>query len=117
LVNETNANWAMRHPMLWQIAAFHANERWREGQYHSMESMSPAERGFVAEVVNDFVRNRPALVLVDRDPPTPALKGFDYLEYFRSDPRFARMFGNYEFVGGSLNFRDFRLADWARVPG
>jgi hypothetical protein len=109
LVNETGANWAMRHPMLWQIAAFHVNERWRKGQYHSSESMSPAERDFVSEIVDDFVRNRPVLLLVDRDPPTPALKGFDYLEYFRSDRRFAEMLTCYEFAGGSLNFRVFRL--------
>jgi hypothetical protein len=115
LVNETGAKWGMRHPMLWQIAAFHAGRPWIKGDYHRLESMSDPERRFVGEVVDDFARNRPVLLLVDNDPPTPKLKGFNYLEYFKNEPRFAKIMTDYQLVARTPCYRIYRLADWARA--
>ncbi len=108
MVNETGVGWGMRHPMLWQIAAFYADGSWSRGGYHALEAMTPPERRFVGEVAADFARSRPALLMIDDTPPRPSLPGFDYLRYFSADPRFARTLREYERLTCTITFRVYR---------
>jgi hypothetical protein len=111
MINETGATWGMRHPMLWQIAAFYANDAWVKGRYHALDAMSDPERRFLSEITEDFERFQPGLLLVNDDPPTPALPGFDYLEYMRREPRFAQALVHYEYATRTPSFRVYRRRD------
>ena len=52
MVLEADARWGMRHPMLWQVAAFYRGGTWSEGRYHALTAMDGPERRFVAEVAD-----------------------------------------------------------------
>jgi hypothetical protein len=108
LVNETGVGWASRHPTLWQIPGFYQTEAWTAGGYHPWRSMAEEERDFMRSVVSDIERARPALLIVDLVPPTPTMAGFDYLDYFSLEPRFAAIFARYEFLEAVGRYRVFR---------
>ncbi len=91
LVNETSVRWASRYPTMWQLPAFCDRATPEAG-------CDPQERRFRDSVLVDLTSARPALILVDDLPPTPSLVEFDYLEYFRQDPRFADALANYRFL-------------------
>jgi hypothetical protein len=93
LVNRTGVGWASRHPTLWQVPGFR-----RGGDPRALpawDDLPAAERAFLGGVVSDLIAARPALLLVDRRPPTPDLRGFDYLAYLGREPRFAALFAAY----------------------
>jgi hypothetical protein len=98
--------------MLLPVAAFYPEGSWSPGRYHVAAEMSGEERRFVKEVVDDFVKSRPALLLVDEDPPTPLHGGFHYLDYFGADPAFAWALRDYERVARTPSFVIYR-----RRPG
>lgn len=108
MVMESGVAWGSRHPMLWQVAAFYPEESWSPGRYHAPGAMPGPERRFFGEVVADFLESRPALLLIDDDPPRPLLAGFNYLDYFGLDPAFARAMGDYEFVARTPSFAVYR---------
>lgn len=114
LVNETGVAWGMRHPMVWPIAAFYADGSYRPGTYRPLAAMSAPEREFVGEVAHDFAQSRPALLLIDDDPPRPTLPGFDYLRYFAADPRFAHALAGYEPLTRTIHFRVYRRKESRR---
>jgi hypothetical protein len=108
MILERRLRWGLRYPMLLSIAAFYPETAWSPGRYHVAAEMSAEERRFVGEVVADFVRSRPALLLVDEDPPTPLHGGFRYLDYFGEAPSFARAFVDYERVARTPSFVVYR---------
>jgi hypothetical protein len=108
MVMEAEVVWGSRHPMLWQVATFYPEESWKPGRYHSPATMPKAEKRFFGEVVADFLKSRPELLLVDDDPPRPLLTGFCYLDYFGLDPAFARAMRDYEFVARTPSFVAYR---------
>jgi hypothetical protein len=59
--------------------------------------MSDAERFVFDSVSDDFDREQPDLLIVDRVAGMPRCQGrvFDYLEYFMRNPKFAHAFENY----------------------
>jgi hypothetical protein len=67
--------------------------------------MPPSERAFVRSIADEFARKQPALLLVDSDPPSQDMKGFDYLDYLDSDPRFATAIAAYELKEQVGHFR------------
>jgi hypothetical protein len=64
--------------------------------------------------VEDLEGRRPSLVVVDDIPPTPAMAGFDFLKYFLEDPKFARLFTNYQFLARTRRYRIFQSVLLAR---
>ena len=64
-------------------------------------------------VADDFRKSRPVLLFVDREPPSPALPGFDYLAYLKTDPGFARTLSDYDFLANTMWFRVYRRKDKA----
>jgi hypothetical protein len=111
LVVEEHLTWGMRYPMLLQVAAFYPEPSWSPGRYHATGEMTEEERRFKSEVVADFLKSRPAMLLVDDDPPTPLHRGFRYLDYFGIDPAFARAMRDYERVGQTPSFVVYRRRD------
>jgi hypothetical protein len=116
MVIESGVTWGSRYPMLLSIAAFYPEGTWTAGHYHALEGMSEPERRFVGEVSADFLRSRPALLLVDDDPPTPLHPGFRYLDYFSLDPAFARALEGYEFLARTPSFVVYRRRDAKNQP-
>jgi hypothetical protein len=115
LVNEAGVGWGLRYPMILQIPAFYADGSWAESGYNPLATMSEPERRYIAEVALDFVRTRPAVLLVDDDPPDPNLVGFDYLKYFAQEPRFARELAAYEYVARLSSVRAYVRRDHRRA--
>jgi hypothetical protein len=65
------------------------------------EQMGPTEARFFATMVEDALRFPPQLLMVDRRqqfPPLTQLR-FDFLAYFRQDPRFAALMDGYRYYG------------------
>jgi hypothetical protein len=114
MVNETGVGWASRYSSLWQIPGFYG-EGWTPGCYRTIEVMPEEERAFVESVAADLERSRPALLLVDQLPPTPAMKGFDYLAYFAKSPRFARLLDDYLPLVKVGTYRAFQRKDTVRT--
>lgn len=110
-INDTEANWGMRHPMLWQFGAFYNERTRRRAHDHRPAEISELERHFRSGVADDFARGRPVLLIVSDIPPRPDLVGFDYLEYFENEPAFARELRHYEFVANTEIFRIYRRLD------
>jgi hypothetical protein len=69
--------------------------------FRTPEEMDPTEARFFATVVNDTLRFPPQMILVDRHPQYAPLDsiGFDFIAYFRQDPRFARVMDDFRYVG------------------
>jgi hypothetical protein len=67
--------------------------------------MGPTEARFFATVVEDVVRFPPQVILVDRNPQYARLDelGFDFVAYFRQDPRFARVMAGFRYSGQVSN--------------
>lgn len=64
--------------------------------YHSPDSMPDVERWFKSIVVQDLIKDPPALIFVDERKQKPGLKAqFDFIEYFSMDEDFVRLIKSY----------------------
>jgi len=74
--------------------------------YRDVAEMQPAERSLYREVIEDFVQAPPAAVLVDSVTGIPWCNGpFDFVDYFRRDPRFAQVWSRFHMAGEGGRFR------------
>ncbi len=94
LVNLTGIGWATRFNSLWPLAGLYPEVTGQPDPfpYHDPAHTSPAEHWLADAYVEDFLRARPTLLIVDRVGPSRAMAHFDYLQYFLRDPRFAAEF-------------------------
>jgi hypothetical protein len=107
------AHQATRWMTLWPLQVAYAQGCAEGGQqYRPRAAMGVAEAAVFDGVVDDFLRTRPAMVLLDRFADIPACDGraFDFLEYFRRDPRFAAAFAGYAPVAAFDRFVIFTRA-------
>ena len=102
---------AMWQPLMTIIPALRDGQSWANARYPGFAQMTKEERSFVEEVTSSFVRKRPAALLVDVDPPTPSMRGFDYVDYFRADARSQEAIAEYEFAEQTAHFRVYRRRD------
>jgi hypothetical protein len=104
LVDQAGGRWTMRFPNLWFVQAVYAEQlsTSRQFDYRSPAHMPAAERWCFDAVVDDFVRERPSLLMVIRPYP-PGVTGvatrLDYLAYLSQDRRFAIALQDYDFTG------------------
>ena len=83
--------WASRFPTLWPLPALAKREA------RSDETQTRALTSWVSE---DFERYQPSVVLVDlRDDQFGLPRGYDILGFFMRDPRFAKLWLDYEKFG------------------
>lgn len=112
MVNEVGANWASRHPCLWFLAGLYHGPTLSTPpeSYRSIPAMGAAERFLFDTVVEDLLRDRPELLLVDEGPRRGVycVQPFDYLAYYGRDPRFAALFREYEPMPRLGDFRPYR---------
>jgi hypothetical protein len=107
--NDAHARWALRFPSLLFLSALYRGET-RPGEtvrFHSGAALGATERRLRDMVVDDLLRERPALLFVDAAEDKIAFGGarFDYLAYFSQDPRFAQLGNEYALVGNVFTFR------------
>jgi hypothetical protein len=110
LVVDAGARWGSRYMSLWPLASLYRNEVMKTPAHvlypRSFERRTGFERRFNNEIVEDFDHYRPRVMLVllpDSTPEAPIPHRFDYLSYFRADPRFRALVANYsevERIGG-----------------
>jgi hypothetical protein len=118
LVNYTGVRWGSRFNTLWMLAGLY--DPMPEGDsifpYHAPSEMGEIERYLIDAVVTDLERSEPSVLIIDKAPPGGVrLRGFDYLEYFLRDCRFARLFAAYERLPDVDRFRIYVRRN-GRVP-
>jgi hypothetical protein len=97
LVNYSGMRMTMRFQTMWVLQGIYADCEEYPTLYNAPEDMSDPERFVFDSVSDDFARQQPDLVIVDRVPGMPRCQGrvFDYLEYFMRNPKFAQAFERY----------------------
>jgi hypothetical protein len=97
LVNYAGIRMTMRFQSMWVLQGIYADCEEYPTLYTAPEDMSEAEHFVFESVSDDFARQRPDLVIVDRIPGMPHCQGrmFDYLEYFMRNRKFAQAFERY----------------------
>ena len=114
LVNYAEVDWASRFPFLWMLPAV-ATQPPTAGSLEAEIELAMRDA-----VVEDLERARPALIIVDERPLQQGLGGrIDYVGYFSTDPRFARIWSRYSEsarVGGFVAYRAMPIASSA-IPG
>jgi hypothetical protein len=119
LVTYGHARWAGRFPCLWLQPVLYQEARPAAAWPHAEAEMSGLERWARDVVIEDAVRERPALLLIGVPTPGqgPPDYWFDYLAYFSRDPRFREFLAGYERDGSSVGYEIYRRrADLAGMP-
>jgi hypothetical protein len=102
LINYARLETSWRFPTRWLLpgALRRGNDVTAEIPAAEREMLRSIERYVVDDVIEDFQRHAPELVLIDVRPKKSyfADMSFDYLSYFLDDPRFASIWSNYEKV-------------------
>jgi hypothetical protein len=115
IVNVSGARSTSRFSCLWPLVGFYraSGPARRPFPYHAPEEMNSLERGFLDDFIEDLERRPPALIFLDRSRKKQGIgrSSFNYLEYFRRDPRFAQAFGEFEFQVDVSSYRVFRRRD------
>lgn len=98
LVNYTGVRMAMRFQTMWLLQGIYAECDEQGDIYNPPERMSDQEKMVFESVSDDFARLRPDLVIVDNIPGIPECgpEVFNYLTYFKRNPKFAQAFASYE---------------------
>lgn len=97
LVNLAEREWASRFFHLWWLPGVYADQvgQDRPVSYHPLEEQSELERELLDMVVDDFLNRRPEILIVDTHQYMWMPLGFDHLDYFGRDPRFAEEISAY----------------------
>jgi hypothetical protein len=100
LINYAGVRMTMRFQTMWVLQGIYADCEEYPTLYNAPEDMSDAERFVFDSVSDDFDREHPDLLIVDRIAGMPRCQGrvFDYLEYFMRNPKFAHAFERYSHV-------------------
>ncbi|MGE0423733.1 MAG: hypothetical protein AB7O88_15815 [Reyranellaceae bacterium] len=98
MINYAHARMAMRFQTMWVLQGIYADCEEFATLYTAPEDMRDAERFVYESVSEDFDREKPDLLIVDRVPGIPQCQGrsFNYLEYFQRNVRFAQAFERYQ---------------------
>ena len=103
LATYADADWPSRFPTLWPVAGV---LRGRADPRRDAAEVDRLERYVTDAVVEDMTRRPPAVVLVDVRPDKQYTGGrpLDYLAFFGRDPRFQRLWRDYERVAAWPQF-------------
>jgi hypothetical protein len=100
LVNYANTRMATRFMSMWPIQGAYTKCLPDGRMFRNPSEMSFAESYAYKAVAEDFNRNRPKLVIVDKEPGIIMCGGkeFDYLAYFRRNPLFEANWQRYRLL-------------------
>ena len=98
LINNLHGRMAMRFLSMWVTQGAYATCDDFPALYNPPDTMGDSEKFVFDAVSEDFAREQPDLLIVDRVAGIPRCQGkeFDYLEYFLQNRTFADAFENYE---------------------
>jgi hypothetical protein len=98
MINYAHARMAMRFQTMWVLQGIYADCEEFATLYTAPEDMQDAERFVYESVSEDFDREKPDLLIIDRIAGIPQCQGrtFSYLEYFQRNARFAQAFERYQ---------------------
>ncbi len=111
-------NWASRYSHLWPLLRIAQMENGGDPQDRARIE-NAYYRPLVDSVIEDFIRYRPQLVLVDRRAIASLPKDYDILKMFVADERFSAVWRQYvpigmeEFPAGKPRFQVY----WRSAPG
>jgi hypothetical protein len=99
-MNYVNIKEASRFLTVWPLQGAYEGCKASEPRYHTAEQMTASEKLFSRMTIEDLIRQKPRLVVIDEIPGIPWCGGkeFDFLEYFLMQPSFAAEWKNYEFT-------------------
>jgi hypothetical protein len=100
MLNYAHDRLALRFQTIWPLQGAYENCKDGEPRYHSRREMPESERVFVKAVVEDFIKYKPPIVIIDKVPGIRYCGGrdFDLTEYFVRQPGFADEFENYDLL-------------------
>jgi hypothetical protein len=110
LINYLGARMTTRFQTMWPIQGFYADCPEMAPLYNPPDAMSEGERYVFQAVPEDFAREKPDLLIVDRVAGIPRCRAdtFNYLDYFSRNPLFAKTFESYEPYANIDRYEIFR---------
>lgn len=99
-MNYVNIKQASRFLTVWPLQGAYENCKPTDPRYHEAAKMTESERLYDRVLIEDMVKNKPRLVVIDKIPGIPWCGGeeFDFLDYFLRLPAFAAEWQNYEYI-------------------
>lgn len=110
MINYIGGRMTMRFLSLWVLQGVYATCDDFPALYNPPDTMGDSEKFVFDTVSEDFAREQPDLLLIDRIAGIPRCQGkeFDYLEYFLQNRVFADAFEGYEHLMDFDRYRIFR---------
>ncbi len=108
MVNYSGVGWSSRFPTLWLLPGAQQRRDAHGGKDNAL--LDEIERFTRNAVVADLTRQPPDLVIVDNRASKSYFGSldFDYLDYFLEDPRFARIWDDFEWIGDEGDYGLYR---------
>jgi hypothetical protein len=112
LVNYTDTRWATAIQPLWMLPGLYSGTE-RETTpfpYHSQDQMSDIEEYMLRTTVDDLVRHRPAVIIVEIGRNKDGLQqtSFDYIDYLSRQPGFSKLWSQYDLVTTAGSYQVYR---------
>ena len=110
LINYVGGRMTMRFLSMWVLQGVYATCDDFPALYNPPDTMGDSEKFVFEAVSEDFAREQPDLLIVDRIAGIPRCQGkeFDYLEYFLQNRVFADAFEGYEHLMDFDRYRIYR---------
>ncbi len=110
MVNYLGGRMTTRFLTMWVLQGVYATCDDFPALYNPPDTMGDSEKFVFDSVSDDFAREHPDLLIVDRIAGIPRCQGkeFDYLEYFLQNRVFADAFENYEHLMDFDRYRIYR---------
>ena len=110
MVNYVGGRMTTRFLTMWVLQGVYATCDDFPALYNPPDTMGDSEKFVFDTVSEDFAREHPDLLIVDRIAGVPRCQGkeFDYLEYFLQNRVFADAFENYEHLMDFDRYRIYR---------
>jgi hypothetical protein len=110
LINYIGGRMTMRFLTMWVLQGVYATCDDFPALYNPPDTMGDSEKMVFDQVSEDFAREQPDLLIVDRIAGIPRCQGkeFDYLEYFMQNRVFADAFEGYEHLMDFDRYRIYR---------
>lgn len=110
MVNYAQVQLVMRFESMWLLQGLYGDCHRRHALYNRPEDMTADERRIFEGLVHDFARERPSVLIIDRDAgiPTCGQGEFDYLDYFGRNPEFTAAFEGYEEIATFDRYRIYK---------
>ncbi len=110
MINYIGGRMTMRYLTMWVLQGVYATCDDFPALYNPPDTMGDSEKLVFDNVSEDFAREQPDLLIVDRIAGIPRCQGkeFDYLEYFMQNRIFADAFEGYEHLMDFDRYRIYR---------